>query len=389
MSMVCKVVSIVTVMYVQQLPFWMETTPSVTDVEKIINIPSIMLTISQHEGKVTPRQCTPPKKQKRAAPLIVCKSGITGRETSQIWDHFSKFISVNEMNTLWNHLTVKCHKYPFKSDKRQTTLKPIKRGCEGEGLKKLMAKAFPDFEVPSCVTIARHCQIKYQEEKENLKELIKNQRICLTSDTRTSIQNYTYMVITFFQTPDHKGETIAKGIEECLLGWGIENLFKVPLEMLIKKGLDEQIDLISHIRSMDTCGLVYLDAETRWNSTYTMLDKALKFENTFTRMCIFYQATSKFSGSLNFTSHSFFHDFFNLQNDIIKYPKHDDLILVDMTTKMKSKMDKYWGKFESMNMLLIVVVVENDNCVMGESSALLQSQWEKHMKKRGICRKKI
>lgn len=79
--------------------------------------------------------------------------------------------------------------------------------------------------------------------------------------------------------------------------------------MLIKKGLDEQIDLISHIRSaiknvrpsssrsatfkffvekvkMDTCGLVYLDAETRWNSTYTMLDKALKFENTFTRMCV-------------------------------------------------------------------------------------------------------
>lgn len=291
-------------MYVQQLPFWMETTPSVTDVEKIINIPSIMLTISQHEGKVTPRQCTPPKKQKRAAPLIVCKSGITGRETSQIWDHFSKFIarggkcrakcnyctktfaadSVNEMNTLWNHLTVKCHKYPFKSDKRQTTLKPIKRGwlegvstekrvfnmdeikraivkfviideqlfttIEGEGLKKLMAKAFPDFEVPSCVTIARHCQIKYQEEKENLKELIKNQRICLTSDTRTSIQNYTYMVITahwidhqqnlqkrilnFFQTPDHKGETIAKGIEECLLGWGIENLFKVPLEMQLQ-----------------------------------------------------------------------------------------------------------------------------------------------------------
>ncbi|KAH0689554.1 hypothetical protein KY285_016713 [Solanum tuberosum] len=108
---------------------------------------------------------------------------------------------------------------------------------------------------------------------------------------------------------------------------------------------------------------------------------------------------------------------------------------------MKSKMDKYWGKFESMNMLLMVVVVldprykmqyveyilsiaygslmgrlksqdvrdvlnllynhyncscskdpneniENDDCVMGESSDLLQSQWEKHMNKEGFVVKK-
>ncbi|KAH0681794.1 hypothetical protein KY289_019546 [Solanum tuberosum] len=587
----------------------METTPSLTDVEVINNIPSTMSTISQQQGKVTPRRRIPPKKQKRAAPPVAPNSGTTGRETSQIWDHFSKFIakggkcrakcnyctktfaadSVNGTTTLWNHLTVKCLKSPFKSDKWQTTLKPIKRGwpeggstekgvfnmdeikraitefiiideqpfraVEGEGFKKLMAKAFPNFEVPSRVTVARHCLRIYQEEKEKLKELIKNQRVCLTSDTWTSIQNYTYMVVTahwiddqwnlqkrilnFFQTPDHKGETIAKGIEDCLLGWGIENLFTVTLDnatandaaikslkgriedwkgvmfenqflhvrcnahilnLIVKEGLNEQIEPISHIRSaikyvrssssrfatfksvvekvkIDTRGLVSLDVETRWNSTYTMLDKALKFEKAFARMyvddqnyqkqCreigtttknpstddwknvkafvkflnIFYQATLKFSGSLYSTSHSFFHDFFNLRNDIIKYTKHDDLILVDMATRMKSKMDKYWGKFESMNMLLMVAVVldprykmqyveyilsiaygslmgrlksqdvrdvlnllynhyncscsedpneniENDDCVMGESSDLLQSQWEKHMNKEGFAVKK-
>ncbi|KAH0669284.1 hypothetical protein KY285_023443 [Solanum tuberosum] len=523
-----------------------------------------MSTISQQQGKVTPHRRIPPKKQKRAAPPVTPNSGTTGRETSQIWDHFSKFIakggkcrakcnyctktfaadSVNGTTTLWNHLTVKCLKSPFKSDKWQTTLKPIKRGwpeggstekgvfnmdeikraitefiiideqpfraVEGEGFKKLMAKAFPNFEVPSRVTVARHCLRIYQEEKEKLKELIKNQR-----------------------------ETIAKWIEDCLLGWGIENLFTVTLDnatandaaikslkgriedwkgvmfenqflhvrcnahilnLIVKEGLDEQIEPISHIRSaikyvrssssrfatfksvvekvkIDTRGLVSLDVETRWNSTYTMLDKALKFEKAFTRMyvddqnyqkqCreistttknpstddwknvkafvkflnIFYQATLKFSGSLYSTSHSFFHDFFNLRNDIIKYTKHDDLILVDMATRMKSKMDKYWGKFESMNMLLMVAVVldprykmqyveyilsiaygslmgrlksqdvrdvlnllynhyncscsedpneniENDNCVMGESSDLLQSQWEKHMNKEGFVVKK-
>ncbi|KAF3619889.1 hypothetical protein FXO38_32680 [Capsicum annuum] len=37
-------------------------------------------------------------------------------------------------------------------------------------------------------------------------------------------------ILNFFQTLDHKGETIAKGIEACLLGWGIKNLFTVTLD---------------------------------------------------------------------------------------------------------------------------------------------------------------
>ncbi|KAH0670555.1 hypothetical protein KY290_025971 [Solanum tuberosum] len=349
----------------------METTPSVTDVEK----------------------------QKRAAPPVAPNSGTTGRETSQIWDHFSKFIAKG----------VKCLKSPFKSDKWQTTLKPIKRGwpeggstekgvfnmdeikraitefiiideqpfraVEGEGFKKLMAKAFPNFEVPSRVTVARHCLRIYQEEKEKLKELIKNQRICLTSDTWTSIQNYTYMVVTahwiddqwnlqkrilnFFQTPDHKGETIAKGIEDCLLGWGIENLFTVTLDNATsndaaikslkgriedwKGGLDEQIEPISHIRSaikfvrssssrfatfksvaekvkIDTRGLVSLDVETRWNSTYTMLDKALKFEKAFARMYVDDQNYQKQCREIGTTTKNPSTDDWKNVKAFVKYP---------------------------------------------------------------------
>ncbi|KAG5614276.1 hypothetical protein H5410_014100 [Solanum commersonii] len=64
-------------MYVQQLSIWMETAPSVTDVEVINNIPSIMSTISQQQGKVTPLRRIPPKKQKRAAPPIPPNSGTT------------------------------------------------------------------------------------------------------------------------------------------------------------------------------------------------------------------------------------------------------------------------------------------------------------------------
>lgn len=124
-----------------------------------------------------------------------------------------------------------------------------------------------------------------------------------------------------------------------------------------------------------------------------MLDTALKFEKAFTKMyvddhkyqkyCreisalrgnpsaddwknvkafikflnIFYQTTLKFSGSLYATSNSFFHEFFNLRNAIIKHTKSDDRTLNDMAGRMKSKLEKYWGKFEDMNMLLLVVVV--------------------------------
>ncbi|XP_070017176.1 zinc finger BED domain-containing protein RICESLEEPER 1-like [Nicotiana sylvestris] len=72
---------------------------------------------------------------------------------------------------------------------------------------------------------------------------------------------------------------------------------------------------------------------------------------------IFYQTTLKFSGSLYATSNSFFHEFFNLRNAIIKHTKSDDRTLNDMAGRMKSKLEKYWGKFEDMNMLLLVAVM--------------------------------
>ena len=37
-------------------------------------------------------------------------------------------------------------------------------------------------------------------------------------------------ILNIFQTPDHKGETIAKSIESYLLDWGIENLLTITLD---------------------------------------------------------------------------------------------------------------------------------------------------------------
>ncbi|KAM3378794.1 hypothetical protein P3S68_011207 [Capsicum galapagoense] len=163
-----------------------------------------------------------------------------------------------------------------------------------------MLLILPNYDLPSRITVARQCLRIYQEEKQKLKRLIKGQRVCITSDTY------------------HKGETIGSAIESCLLDWGIENLFTVTLDNAsandvaithLKEGLSEQNESISWVRNivkyvksssarsasfksyvekvkLDTNGLLSLDVETRWNSTYLMLSIAVKFEKAFSRMNI-------------------------------------------------------------------------------------------------------
>lgn len=59
-----------------------------------------------------------------------------------------------------------------------------------------MSLILPNFELPSHIMVARQCLSIYQEEKQKLKRLIKGQHICITSDTWTSLQKFSYMVIT-------------------------------------------------------------------------------------------------------------------------------------------------------------------------------------------------
>ena len=86
----------------------------------------------------------------------------------------------------------------------------------------------------------------YVVEKEKLKKALKDQRVCLTTDTWTSIQNINYMCLTahwidegwnfnkrilnFCQVSNHKGETIDQAIKSCLLEWGIDNILTVTVD---------------------------------------------------------------------------------------------------------------------------------------------------------------
>jgi hypothetical protein len=52
--------------------------------------------------------------------------------------------------------------------------------------------------VPICVTIQRDFMKLYGEEQLQLKALLSGQRVCLTTDTWTSLQNLNYMCVTAY-----------------------------------------------------------------------------------------------------------------------------------------------------------------------------------------------
>nr|XP_033508108.1 zinc finger BED domain-containing protein RICESLEEPER 2-like [Nicotiana tomentosiformis] len=333
--------------------------------------------------------------------------------------HFASETKTNGTSTLWNHLNLMCLKSPFRFvDRKQSTLKltPIQEGgqetgkssiekvvynvedirraiaefviideqpfkvVEGEGFKNLMAKALPNFELSSRVTVARDYNASANAAAiKHLKARIDDWKLVILGNEFLHVRCNVHI-----------------------------------LNLIVKNGLDEQIDPIFRIRNavkyvkssssrfasfkshvekvkIDNHGLLSLDVETRRNSIYTMLDTTVKFKKAFTRMYvddhkyqkyyrevtkghpsvddwkivkafimflnISYQTTLKFSGSLYVTSNAFFHEFFNVRNAIIKYSYSEDLILIDMANMMKGKFDKYWGKFENLNMLLFIAVV--------------------------------
>jgi hypothetical protein len=112
-----------------------------------------------------------------------------------------------------------------------------------------LASVCPTFKVPSRSTITRDCLKMFNEEGGQLKAYFLRhcQRVCLTTDTWSSIQNVNYMVLTahfidndwklqkrilnFCPISSHKGVDIARSIEDCVRSWGlIDKVFSVTLD---------------------------------------------------------------------------------------------------------------------------------------------------------------
>jgi hypothetical protein len=112
--------------------------------------------------------------------------------------------------------------------------------CGEMGFKKLFRVIEPRFKLPSRYTMIMDCVKLYLMNKNVMKTefLMTGQRVCLTTDTCTSIQNMNYMYITrhfidhtwkyhkrilpFRQMSNHNGQTIARELEQCLVNGVLE-----------------------------------------------------------------------------------------------------------------------------------------------------------------------
>jgi hypothetical protein len=119
---------------------------------------------------------------------------------------------------------------------------------EGEGFKYYSKVMQPQFTLPSRRTVARDCFQLHLDEKQKLKAFFKSDcnRVALTTDCWTSIQNQNYLtltahfvdnewnyqkrIISFTVIPNHKGDTVGRKIEEVLRDWGIRNVSTITVD---------------------------------------------------------------------------------------------------------------------------------------------------------------
>ncbi|XP_054778246.1 zinc finger BED domain-containing protein RICESLEEPER 3-like [Prosopis cineraria] len=129
-----------------------------------------------------------------------------------------------------------------------------------------------------------------------------------------------------------------------------------------------------------------------WNSTYLMLENAVKFIKVFYRieeededyneyfkkkveeeppspydwgvakefivfLKLFYSMTLKFFASNFVTSNTCFQQIVAMQTKLKTSATNSNALLGDMVRRMQSKLDKYWGKADSMNSLLVIAVI--------------------------------
>ena len=106
----------------------------------------------------------------------------------------------------------------------------------------------PLFDVPCRGAITQECLGMYLQEKNKLRETIRKNigRVCLTTDTWTSIKKKSYMALTghfidnnwnlvkkvlnFCLLDGHRGIDIGKGVENCLNEWGFNNVLSISVD---------------------------------------------------------------------------------------------------------------------------------------------------------------
>ncbi|XP_040361816.1 zinc finger BED domain-containing protein RICESLEEPER 2-like [Rosa chinensis] len=386
---------------------------------------------------------------------------------------------------------------------------------EKKGFNRFCGRVCPLFKVPSRRKLVRRFLSIYDAQKKELSKTMKEYRVCLTTDTWTSVQNINYMVLTahfidvdwkmhkrvinFCVIQNHQGATIGRLIESCLLQWEIEKVLTITVDnasanksalewlrskmnkcssykivlggkymhvrctahitnLIVGHGLKRLQksvlairNAVKYVRSspnrldsfrkavekekLPLTRLVCLDVPTRWNSTYLMLEAALKFKKAFARMeedddelylgyfkepeeeydeegnvvpsrnkrnrvgppeepdwdkaevfvdllRVFYDVTLRVSASLHPTVHTTFHDVVTMERNIenlfiapeMATGSDTENVLTDMVANMRSKFLKYYGGFTDLNHLVIVGLVQDARFKLRNYSHFLKEE---------------
>jgi hypothetical protein len=117
---------------------------------------------------------------------------------------------------------------------------------DSHSFKKWMNLVEPRFNLPDRITLQKDCLKVYEREKLALKSVLRLKRICITTDTWTSIQNLNYMCVTahfidrdwilhskiikFCLISNHSGDSIGKMLESTLREWGIDCVYTITVD---------------------------------------------------------------------------------------------------------------------------------------------------------------
>ncbi|KAK9939679.1 hypothetical protein M0R45_016368 [Rubus argutus] len=198
-------------------------------------------------------------------------------------------------------------------------------------------------------------------------------------------------IINFCTITSHKGDEIGRVVDQCLRSWEITKVFTITVD----NASANDVAVTYMKRRLNTCKTLMFGGEflhLRWNSTYLMLEAALKYEQVFGRMADgemqfrayfeesgrigppseenwrdaeaftvflkrFYDATVKLSAWKSVTVNLIFAEMIGLQTEIDKHMQSADPVLKRVATSMKAKFDKYWGSFESVNKIIMIANV--------------------------------
>ncbi|RZC80906.1 hypothetical protein C5167_043475 [Papaver somniferum] len=294
------------------------------------------------------------------------------------------------------------------------------RIVEGEGFREFCRVLESIFKIPSRITVRRDVMELFAYEKERLKNYFKvnKVRVCLTTDTWSSLQKLGYMVITAHWIDAnwklHKKIISFIQIEYDISIKRIRAIVKYCMGSPAR--LKKFMDCVAYEKIECKKGLV-LDVDTRWNSTFIMLDSAEKYQPSFERLeyedkafkkkfcfvesqvplvsstCSTFtvdnqpdwdvdenqvaelssdeeviattkrgkkrKRTSSFSASTHVTAHEFLFHVSVIHRTLNTWENHKDTFVYNMGLKMQSKYNEYWGRYEKMNNLMFIVVLLN------------------------------